>query len=154
MATKVIYLDIDGVLNCATTTQSVGGIVGVEKTKLQLLKKIVELTGAKIVLISTWKEGWVKNEKFKPFQSIFARYLDEEFAKVGLTVFDKTTGGVYARSEGIVEFNERFSVKKFAILDDTYADYDGFDLTDNLVKTDAKIGLDDEVVDRVINLLK
>ena len=150
---KVIYLDIDGVLNCATTTEKVAGVAGVESEKLRLLNNIVKETNGKIVLISTWKEGWVRDKKFKPFQSLFARYLDEQFYKAKLTIYDKTSGGVYARSEGILDYNLNCGVKKFVILDDTYADYDGYGLTDNLIKTDARVGLDAEKVRQAVDLL-
>ena len=150
---KVVYLDIDGVLNCHSTKVSVGGYCGIEREKVLLLKQILDSTNAKVVLISSWKEGWIKDNKKKPFQSFFARYLDEEFKKVGIAIHDKTAGGVYARSEGILEYNERFTVKKFVILDDTYADYDGYDLTPVLVKTNAEKGLGVPEMEQAIKLL-
>lgn len=56
---RVIFLDVDGVLNkagCKVKTPS--GFYFVEDDKLLLLKELVEKTNAKIVLSSTWRQGW------------------------------------------------------------------------------------------------
>ena len=71
---KVIYLDIDGVLNSTFTTERLEGVVGIDDELLSNLKSIVDYTGAKIVLISSWKNGWEKNDKH--LQNAFGNYLD------------------------------------------------------------------------------
>lgn len=48
---KVLFLDVDGVLNNYRT----GGIFTVTKSKLRLLQQIVDRTGCKIILSSTWR---------------------------------------------------------------------------------------------------
>ena len=52
---KVIFLDIDGVLNCSTTKDLCEFYTGIEDKKVAILKQIVDATDAKIVLISTWR---------------------------------------------------------------------------------------------------
>ena len=53
---KVIFLDIDGVLNCGTTTElTKTGDRFVENKFIERLKKIVDETGAKVVLSSDWR---------------------------------------------------------------------------------------------------
>ena len=56
---KVIFLDIDGVLNsiqqCIGWGQDAYNYVGLNKTGIRLLKKLVELTNSKIVISSTWR---------------------------------------------------------------------------------------------------
>lgn len=54
---KVIFLDIDGVLNCVTSKSYCGMYVGVDADKIRRLARIVEETGAKIVLSSDWRDG-------------------------------------------------------------------------------------------------
>jgi hypothetical protein len=141
---KVIYLDIDGVLNCSETKARIMDSVGLDGKLLGNLKKIVEKTNAKIVLISTWKEGWVKDKVKKPFQSFVARYLDEKFSAHNLKVFDKTEnkadGKFLSRGEGILRYNETNGIDNFIIIDDYQYDYDGCALTARWVKTDFNQG--------------
>lgn len=50
---KIIFLDVDGVLNCQNSKSNCYGIMGIDDDKVSRLRKIVECTDAKIVLIST-----------------------------------------------------------------------------------------------------
>jgi len=52
---KVIFLDIDGVLNCKTTPNPRGFPYVVDKRLLRRLKTLLEDTGAKVVLSSSWR---------------------------------------------------------------------------------------------------
>lgn len=52
---KVLFLDIDGVVNCATTTQRHRGVIGIDPYMALLVDRIVQATGCKIVLSSTWR---------------------------------------------------------------------------------------------------
>jgi hypothetical protein len=52
---KVIFLDIDGVLNCAKTSNPRKLPYIVDKKLLARLKRLLERTGAKVVLSSTWR---------------------------------------------------------------------------------------------------
>lgn len=49
---KILFLDVDGVLNSYKT----GGLYALKKPCLRRLQKIVEETGCKIVLSSTWRK--------------------------------------------------------------------------------------------------
>lgn len=59
---KVIFLDIDGVLNNDRTKERFEGYVFVSDDKILLLKELIDQTGAKIVLSSTWRRGWFCKE--------------------------------------------------------------------------------------------
>jgi hypothetical protein len=52
---KVIFLDIDGVLNCDKTPNPRKFPYIVDKKLLTRLKKLLDRTGAKVVLSSTWR---------------------------------------------------------------------------------------------------
>jgi hypothetical protein len=52
---KVIFLDIDGVLNCQTTHNPRKLPYVVDKKLLARLRKLLERTGAKVVLSSSWR---------------------------------------------------------------------------------------------------
>lgn len=154
---KVIFLDIDGVLNTPTSEARCGEYVGIDDEKVSLLADIVNRTKAEIALISTWKKYWRKEERRKPLQDYLATYLDEKLASFGLKVFDKTkdeSDGLYlSRGEGILEFIDRNKVDCYVILDDLQFDYDGCDLTDCLIKTNPKMGLTNEQVEKACEIL-
>ena len=136
---KVIFLDVDGVLNTPSSESRCGEYIGIDDEKVEKLKKIVEKTKTEIVLISPWKKYWRKEEKLKPLQDYSANYLDEKLAKQGLKAIDKTkdkaNGRYLSRGEGILEYVYRNNVENYIILDDCQFDYDGCDLTDNYIKT-------------------
>lgn len=55
---KVIFLDVDGVLNSShTTRKTASGYTFVGNRQLKNLKHIVKETGAKVVLSSDWRYG-------------------------------------------------------------------------------------------------
>lgn len=142
---KAMFLDIDGVLNTPSSESRCGEYIGIDDEKVENLKKIVENTKAEIVLISTWKKYWRKEEKLKSLQDYSANYLDEKLAKQGLKAVDKTKdksdGRYLSRGESILEYVYRNNVEKYIILDDCQFDYDGCYLTDYLIKTKQAEGL-------------
>ena len=52
---KVIFLDIDGVMNCESTKDRFQGFVGLDDVLMERLKRLVDATDAKIVLSSSWR---------------------------------------------------------------------------------------------------
>lgn len=56
---KVLFLDVDGVLNCAGTTETMSGdptgVTGIDPQKAALFRKIITETGACFVVSSTWR---------------------------------------------------------------------------------------------------
>ena len=57
---KIIFLDIDGVLNCEKTFQRHRGAIGIDPYLVAIFNRIIFATDAKIVLSSSWrysKEG-------------------------------------------------------------------------------------------------
>ena len=56
---KLIFLDVDGVLNrVQTKTQAPSGCTGIETELVKNLAKIVNETNALIILTSDWKVEW------------------------------------------------------------------------------------------------
>ena len=138
---NIVFLDVDGVLNCSKTEDSCGGYKGIEDKKVALLKQIVDASKAKIVLVSTWKMNWYKNPKYKHRQDVFANYLDAKLAKQGLSIIDKTSEYFMGdRGLGIVLYLNQIkvlgiNVHKYVILDDLLFDYKKVGLYDKLIKT-------------------
>jgi hypothetical protein len=132
---KTIFLDVDGVLNCDETENTICGYMGIDYCAVKMLREIVDATGAQIILCSSWKEDWHKHDKSK--QDKLANYLDKMLANEGLTIVDKTVDKVWNRGEGIVNYlNEHTEITSWIILDDEiWEDYKKFGCLPHLVKT-------------------
>jgi hypothetical protein len=132
---KTIFLDVDGVLNCDETDDVIFGYMGIEYCAVKMLREIVEETDAQIVLCSSWKEDWYKDEKDK--QDRLANYLDKRLAEEGLTIVDKTVDKVWNRGEGIINYlKEHPEITTWIILDDEiYDDYEETGCLQHLVQT-------------------
>ena len=153
---KIVFLDIDGVLNCEGSRSRCVGYRGIDDKKAENLAQIVRATGAEIVLISTWKDDWRKTDK--AHQGMMANYLDKKLKKQGLAAWDKTRDFVgeryLSRGEGILEYLARGGVQGYVILDDFQFDYDSCGLTGNYVKTDNyNGGLTEELAEKAIGIL-
>ena len=135
---KVVFLDIDGVLNDAFTTADLMDDLP-KKEHLDCLKAIIDATDAKIVLSSTWRlfpsaRNDVKNA----------------LRNVGLEFIDKTKE-LRDRASEIQEWLSRHpEVEKFVILDDE--EISG-KFPDNLVQTTFYRGLLPEHVEKAIKIL-
>lgn len=159
---RVIFLDIDGVLNCRTSKSYCvedGGrvIKGVDSDKVKRLAKIVEATGAKIILSSDWKDGWSKY--YTSQKPSHAKYLDNHLYKKGkLTIKDKTPntnkGSWFRGSEILAYLKTHQDVEDYVILDDTfYDDFANKEIEEHLVLTDRDIGLTESDAKNAIKIL-
>ena len=154
---KIVFLDIDGVLNNSTTLDSVFGCVGIDDVLVERLKKIVETTEAEIFLVSSWKYGWYKDAEQKQNQDIFANHLDAKLYQHGLKITDKVESDgdtLDERGKRIKGFLQTSKVKNFVILDDIVFDYISEGFEDNLVLTYSKFGLTEEDVKKAIEILQ
>jgi len=158
---KVIFLDIDGVLNCRTSKSychddKCGLITGIDSDKVKRLARIVEATDAKIILSSDWKVGWEK--RYITRKPSHAKYLDNHLYKKGkLIISDKTpnTHGGYWRGEEILTYlRSHPDITDYVILDDTFfEDFSIKEIEEHLVLTNHKLGLTDIDVERAIRIL-
>lgn len=150
---KVIFLDVDGVLNSADSEDVFRGFIGIDYAGVALLKEIVNATGAEIVLVSTWKLSWEKDNKSR--QDSLGAYLDERLAEEGLVIIDKTGGHIYDHGTGIVDWLSEHQVESWVVLDDEiFDDYEECGVMPHLVKTSFYDGgLKEKHVELAINLL-
>ena len=151
---KVIFLDVDGVLNDALTEDlSPGGFIGIEDAKVRNLAAIVERTGAKIVLTSTWKDEWhLDSSKNAPD----GNYLNECLAKRGLSIMDKTNDFTWNRGAGISDWLQAHpDVQSWIVLDDTiYDDFECHNIMPHLVRTYfGHCGLTEAHVNQAVHML-
>ena len=154
---KVVFLDIDGVVNCSDTKErSPSKVIGVEQSKIALVKQIVDATGAKLVLSSTWRIGWFYEETGshdRDKQDWY--YLRDEFFKQGLRFFDYTPlDKSRHRGTEIQAWLDKWEdeVDAYVVIDDSM--YDIWEMhEDHLIETSFGYGIQDEHVKQAIELL-
>ena len=135
---KIIFLDIDGVLNnYDTLTDENWNERKWEPNLVEMLKRIIKETGAEIVLSSTWRR--------------IESYCDIIKNDMKINYIGKTP--VLWKKRGIeiqTWLDENPGVEKFVILDD---DSDMVHLMDHLLQTDGEFGLTEEIADEAIEML-
>lgn len=148
---KVIFLDVDGVLNNSDTKGEWDPYVKIDDKLVERLATIVRATHAEIYLVSDWKREWYKDNK--AIQDTYADFLDFKLAQFGLKITDKVEGGSCTRGKNINEFFKKHDVISYVILDDD--DYDYYDCGHgaNYVPIYAAVGLTDENVKTAIDIL-
>ena len=132
---NIIFLDIDGVLNCGGTEElAPSGCIGVEDMMIRNLKKIVDDTGANIVLTSTWKSEWSKGADYK---SEDFKYLENRLREFNITIFDKTDDHISNRGEGIKKYLRTHpEITNWIVIDDIIFDDDDNEICEDFVNTD------------------
>ncbi len=147
---KVIFLDFDGVLNSEKYLRKVGetGVV-IDPARMSLLKEIVDKTGAKIVLTTSWREHWEKNAT----DNNICKTINDIFKKHGLEIFDKTPKQNTKREDEIKSWLDAHpEVANFVVLDDMFLSAEFLD--GHFVKTSFYFnGLDEQDVKNAIEIL-
>ena len=155
---KFIFLDVDGVLNNSNTRDSnPSGYVGVSMKLVRNLAKIVNCTGAKLILTSDWKHGW---SEFRFCCDDDIIYLLDKLKKCGLKIYNRTYDEKLEdyfftdRGAGIRHYLEsRDDVEAYVIIDDhVFADFDK-EQKEHFIHTDSDKGLTDDDVLRAIEIL-
>ena len=164
---KVIFLDVDGVLNSIDDLMeyreknSINGSIlydDISDKRLELLKQLVDKTNAKIVISSSWRMPWLRNGRPKIlnpeglFYKLTKRLSDYNLTYIDVTphLYDKDIR--YYRGDEIRTWLlEHPEVETFVILDD---EDDMCEFTEtNLVKTTYQHGLLQVHVDKAIKIL-
>lgn len=150
---KIIFLDIDGVLNSIQYDRSRTSEQGnIDETRLSLLKEIVDSTKALIVLSSSWRKHWNKEPSL--CDSI-GEELNVIFSKYQLSIYDKTPRlENNDRAEEIKTWLQSNSdISEYVILDDIALGWG--DIQNHLVQTNCRIGrgLEYQHVSKAIELL-
>lgn len=161
--TKFIFLDVDGVLNSMPYCERAGRELNPEN--IRRLKEIVDATGAKIVLSSTWKQIWDDTGKDAKDMRLRLTYaLDAYRLFIGAFTPNLPTG---FRPEEIKQFLEEYKsvhpMEKvvWVSLDDDYKEehYRSCGLGSGLIQTrffcksEDEGGLQDIHVEKAIQML-
>lgn len=141
---KVIFLDVDGVLNTPKLIRSFG-FHHIDDILVALVARIVRETDARIVLSSTWRV----NEKNR-------KLVEDALARHGLVIFGCTpvirrsegwTGdGWVRRHEEIQAWLRANEAVSFAIIDD----WEDAEIVGSFFQTDEDLGLTVEIAEKVI----
>jgi len=150
---KIIFLDIDGVLNYEDCPYMLGKYYFVDDEKLKLLKKLIDETDAKIVLSSTWRYGWLDLDDGKITEDSYSfQKLHSKFKEFGLNFYSKTPNWSHHRGDEIEKWLEECQeeIESFIIIDDN-DDMEPY--LDQLIQTDYNVGLTKENIKEGIRLL-
>lgn len=130
----VLFLDIDGVVNCKSTVQRHRGAIGIDPYMAFLVGKIQLDTGCDVVLSSTWRL-WEETR--------------EEVKRQVVDFIDVTPDwGSHPRGAEIKDWLDRHpSVEKYAILDDSSDMLE--EQLPNFFNTSWDFGITPEIAQRV-----
>lgn len=150
---KVIFLDIDNVLNCATSISNCYGWTGIDNALVKKIAKIVAETGAKIVLTSTWKLEFRLEEGYKQTNRE-AQYMVNKFRQARLKIHDITIDKLYNRGCGIHKYlNEHPNINSWVVVDDfQFEDFDK-EILARFVQTSPLTGITDNDMVKIIEIL-
>lgn len=141
---KVLFLDIDGVLNSAKVLEEKGRHDAIDHDMVEQINRVTTTTGCSIVISSSWRWLWSLGE----LKAILRQHGLHDVV-IGAT---QTKPRLERRDEEILAWLAQHpEVKQFAVVDD-----DSFDLTavaDRLVHTSFITGTLPEHADRLIELL-
>ncbi len=155
---KVLFLDVDGVLNsepyCIEHREDLWDNP-IDREAVKRLVKIVQASGAKIVLSSSWRGGWDKEPEN---MDVDGRVLSSVLGEYGLTIYDKTEYIEYGRRAREIKSwlgHCPVHVESFVILDDCNYAWEKHGLAGRWVRTDfISGGLLDPGVEEAIAILE
>jgi hypothetical protein len=129
---RVIFLDLDGVLNCKNTPNPRGLPYIVDLDLIERFKRLLALTEACVVLSSTWR--------YDPAGLFSAKYWQIPFIDVIPDMPNRPR-----RDEIIAWLKTHPDVARYAVIDDEDDELDDLPLFQPL----ARVGLSQEIVDGV-----
>jgi hypothetical protein len=133
---KVIFLDIDGVLNCKGTPNPRQFPFIVDPALLQRLRRLLDVTGAEVVLSSNWR--------FDPVGMLAVKYYKVPFAD---TTPDE---GSSPRCQVILDWLRAHpKVERFIVIDDEDDELDDLPL----FQPSRSTGLTDDMVNAAADYL-
>jgi len=147
MGMKIIFCDVDGVLNSAYyTAKDGGGICAVEKRKVDNLKKIIDATGASVVICSR-AHSWSKSLNELRMNDII---------NFGVTPFASITDIEYQESKALAiqrwMRKNNYENVNFVVFDDCASDL-AMRFGERFIHIKTKHGLTSAYVKKAIEIL-
>jgi hypothetical protein len=156
---KVLFLDIDGVLNSQEFLQN-NKNEPIDRRNVSVLKNIIDKTGAVIVMSSAWR-FWF-DDNLAPEEG-YSQYLYDILSEFGIKIFSKTpdfstkeirdkkTFSHVKAKEILAWLNENTSFDKYVVIDDL--DLLNEEVNAHLVRTNGEVGITEEDAIRVIDMI-
>ncbi len=153
---KILFLDIDGVLNNQTHFQNKQiDTSRFDKTNVSALNKIVEETNAKVVISSTWRVLYSLEELKEIFkeEGVKADIMGYTESLHNVETFEMASRG-FEISEWIRKNQNSFKngIENYAIIDDEDDFLDS--QKEHFFPTDGTIGLTENNASKIIEFLK
>lgn len=148
MTKRVIFLDIDGVLNCnKTTRKTMSGYTFIGNRQLKNLRHIINMTQAKVVLSSDWRY-----DRDDPKCNADYLELEAELMRYGIQLYGFTPElpSAHRGAEIAQWLAEHPEVSSFVILDDRT---DIEPNKDHWVQTVMSCGLGTTEADEAVKIL-
>lgn len=161
---KYIFLDIDGVMNCLSDIKVKHALVTQDHLDYHFceaawgnLAALCKMTGAKIILSSSWRYGIKKDERGRmvpikdndPFSTRLLAY----FKAHHIQLVDITSTRLDTRGQQILDYiTENFddSIDEWVVLDDELFDFEDKLPMSNVFKTNSETGLTDEICSHIL----
>ena len=156
---KVIFLDIDGVLNSEEFFKSNPNQV-IDKNSMGILKNIVNKTGAAIVMSSGWRLWF--DDSMMPHDG-YSQYLYDVLCEFDIKLLGKTpdfsTEEIRTRKtfshvkakEITAWLNEHKIVDKYVVVDDL--DLKNEEINSHLVRINGQVGITKDDARRIIDMI-
>ena len=149
MKEKVIFFDIDGVLN---TSEQWNRAYSLKNSCIATFCTFVKKSKADIVMISSWRKGFVSKHNMENLPQI--RVLEEKLANYGVEISDKTPVLVGRKRDKEIEryLYMHPEVKSYIIIDDDKNEYDA--ILKGTYFIDAKVGFTKKDIRRCLYVFR
>lgn len=156
---KVIFLDIDGVLNSDEFLKNNESEV-IDRANVRVLKNIIDKTGTVIVMSSAWRLWFDDNMMPKDG---YSQCLYDILCQFDIKLFGKTpdfsteeirskkTFSQVKAKEIIAWLSEHETIDKYVVLDDL--DLRDEEVNAHLIRTNGQVGITEEDAKRVIYMI-
>ena len=141
---KCIFLDFDGVIN------NWYHFDGVSIENVMILKKIIELSDAKIIATTSNKYSLQRLDKVDYYKSIFYNNYVKFLNELGIQIHDLTPFVDANRTLEIKKYIEEHHIEQYVILDDELIEEE---LQEHQVFLDLYRGLQEEHIIPALNIL-
>jgi hypothetical protein len=147
---KVIFLDIDGVLNSERFLKN-NQDETIDRNNVSILKNVIDKTGSVIVMSSAWRLWFDDNMMPK---ERYSQYLYDILCEFDIKLFGKTpdfsteeirikkTFSYVKAKEIIAWFDDHEVVDKYVVIDDL--DLKNDEINVHLIRTNVQVGITEE----------
>ncbi len=137
---KLVFCDVDGVLNSEAGTLK-SGVAGIEEDKLFLLKRLLEQTGAELVITSKARfSNTIYEDRLKAIEA-YGIHIKDAFRGNGLTTTPKAVEVLAYLQSKCNGFDS------FVVFDDNDSGFNEY-MPNNFVKIDPRVGLMDQDIEK------